>query len=72
MLWFDMRAMESEATVALVDLFAAGYLCGTLSGQESLPVVFVFLPFSYLSDFCRYYQNSLFLSHLCKLLNLTL
>lgn len=51
MLWFDMHATESEATVALVDLFVAGYLCGTLSGQESLPLVFVILPFSYLSDF---------------------
>lgn len=50
MLWFDVYATELEATVPLVDLLVAGYLCGT-SGRESLPLVFVILPFSYLSDF---------------------
>jgi len=51
MLWLHMCAADLEATVALVGLFAAGHLCGALSGQESLPLVFVILPFSYLSDF---------------------
>lgn len=63
-----MCMLELEATVPLVDLLVVGYLWNIWPGVFAS--IFVILPFSYLSDFCRYYHNSAFST--LKLLNLTL